>query len=170
MIYVSESAKARISQIKSTEGYDDRYFVRVAVTSGGCSGLTYELDFDHELKKDAKQTFNAVISDVKNHGLFVELTDSMAFGMVHISTLDDDFYHATEDGTALVGRRKKKTYSLGQYISVQVERVDRYKRQIDFRVTAATNNNSAVGKSAKDLTKMRKERRTKYSKKFKRQD
>ena len=126
--------------------------------------------FDHELKKDAKQTFKAVISDVKNHGLFVELTDSMAFGMVHISTLDDDFYHATEDGTALVGRRKKKTYSLGQYISVQVERVDRYKRQIDFRVTAATNNNSAVGKSAKDLTKMRKERRTKYSKKFKRQD
>lgn len=126
--------------------------------------------FDHELKKDAKQTFNAVISDVKNHGLFVELTDSMAFGMVHISTLDDDFYHATEDGTALVGRRKKKTYSLGQYISVQVERVDRYKRQIDFRVTASKDNNSAVGKSAKDLSKMRKERRTKYGKKFKRKD
>lgn len=55
MIYVSESAKARISQIRSTEGYDDRYFVRVAVTSGGCSGLTYELDFDHELKKDDQE-------------------------------------------------------------------------------------------------------------------
>lgn len=116
--------------------------------------------FDREMKKEVKESFNAVISDVKNHGLFIELTDSMAFGMVHISTLDDDFYHPNEEGTALIGRRKKKTYSLGQYISVQVERVDRFKRQIDFRVTASDDNNSASGKSAKDLSAMRKQRRS----------
>ncbi|MFT4901317.1 MAG: ribonuclease R [Lentimonas sp.] len=124
--------------------------------------------FERELTKDAKQSFKAVISDVKNHGLFVELTDSMAFGMVHISTLDDDFYHPNNEGTALVGRRKKKTYSLGQYISVQVDRVDRYKRQIDFRVTAGEQTDSANEKSAKDLNAMRQERRTKLGKKFKR--
>ncbi len=121
--------------------------------------------FERELKKDAKQSFQAIISDVKNHGLFVELTESLAFGMVHISTLDDDFYHPTPDGTALIGRRKKNTYSLGQYITVQVERVDRFKRQIDFRVTGAEKTASAVGKSAKDLSAMRKERREKFKKK-----
>ena len=84
--------------------------------------------YERELKKPEKQSFKAIITDVKNHGLFVELTDSLAFGMVHISTLDDDFYHPNNDGTALVGRRKHKTYSLGQYIMVQVERVDRFKR------------------------------------------
>jgi ribonuclease R len=94
--------------------------------------------YERELKKPEKQSFKAIITDVKNHGLFVELTDSLAFGMVHISTLDDDFYHPNNDGTALVGRRKQKTYSLGQYIMVQVERVDRFKRQIDFRVTATS--------------------------------
>ena len=94
--------------------------------------------YDHELKKPQKQSFKAIITDVKNHGLFIELTDSLAFGMVHISTLDDDFYHASDDGTALIGRRHKQTYTLGQYIMVQVERVDRFKRQIDFRVTATT--------------------------------
>lgn len=94
--------------------------------------------YERELQKEQKQSFKAIITDVKNHGLFVELTDSLAFGMVHISTLDDDFYHPSNDGTALVGRRKQKTYSLGQYIMVQVERVDRFKRQIDFRVNATT--------------------------------
>lgn len=124
--------------------------------------------FERELHKEVKESFKAVISDVKNHGLFIELTDSMAFGMVHISTLDDDFYHPNEDGTALIGRRKKKTYSLGQYISVQVERVDRFKRQIDFRVTRTENNNSANGKSAKDLSAMRKQRRSKQGQQRKR--
>ena len=90
--------------------------------------------YDRELQKEQKQHFKAIITDVKNHGLFVELTDTLAFGMVHISTLDDDFYHPNPEGTALIGRSKKRTYSLGQYIMVQVERVDRFKRQIDFRV------------------------------------
>ncbi len=90
--------------------------------------------YDRELQKEQKQHFKAIITDVKNHGLFVELTDTLAFGMVHISTLDDDFYHPNHEGTALVGRRKQRTYALGQYIMVQVERVDRFKRQIDFRV------------------------------------
>jgi ribonuclease R len=95
--------------------------------------------YERELEKPEKQSFKAIITDVKNHGLFIELTDSLAFGMVHISTLDDDFYHPSNDGTSLIGRRKQKTYSLGQYIMVQVERVDRFKRQIDFRATATTN-------------------------------
>jgi ribonuclease R len=94
--------------------------------------------YERELKKDDKQAFKAIITDVKNHGLFIELTDSQAFGMIHISTLEDDFYHASSDGNSLVGRRTKNTYSLGQHIMVQVERVDRFKRQIDFRVVSST--------------------------------
>jgi ribonuclease R len=95
--------------------------------------------YDRELQKEEKQHFKAIITDVKNHGLFVELSDTLAFGMVHISTLDDDFYHPNSENTALIGRRKKRSYALGQYIMVQVERVDRFKRQIDFRVVLTDN-------------------------------
>ena len=49
--------------------------------------------YERELDKDDQQSFSAVITDIKNHGLYIELTDTMAFGMIHISTLDDDFYH-----------------------------------------------------------------------------
>ena len=89
--------------------------------------------YEQELNKKIKQSFKAIITDVKNHGLFVEITDTLAFGMVHISTLDDDFYHPNPEGTALIGRRKQRVYELGQSILVQVVRVDRFKRQIDFR-------------------------------------
>ena len=90
--------------------------------------------YDRELQKEQKQHFKAIITDVKNHALYVELADTLAYGMVHISTLDDDFYHPNAEGTALIGRRKKRNYALGQYIMVEVERIDRFKRQIDFRV------------------------------------
>lgn len=52
MVFVANSAKSKIGEILSQEGKGEGYFVRVSVTSGGCSGLTYNLDFDNELKKD----------------------------------------------------------------------------------------------------------------------
>ncbi len=90
--------------------------------------------FERELEKTKKQPFKAVITDLKNHGLFIELRDTLTFGMVHISTLEDDFYLLNNDSTAIIGRRTRKAYTLGQTIEVQVERVDRFKRQIDFRI------------------------------------
>ena len=48
MLFVANSAKDKIVEIKSTEKLDEGFFVRVSVTSGGCSGLTYKMDFDNE--------------------------------------------------------------------------------------------------------------------------
>lgn len=48
MLFVGESAKKKIDEIRLTEGLGGDFFVRVSVTSGGCSGLTYQMDFDNE--------------------------------------------------------------------------------------------------------------------------
>lgn len=50
MIFVAESAKSKIDEIRSSEHMSEDYFVRVSVVSGGCSGLSYKLDFDNESK------------------------------------------------------------------------------------------------------------------------
>ncbi|MBK8701492.1 MAG: iron-sulfur cluster assembly accessory protein [Saprospiraceae bacterium] len=50
MVFVADSAKYKIVELLSKEGLGEDYFVRVSVTSGGCSGLTYNLDFDNESK------------------------------------------------------------------------------------------------------------------------
>jgi ribonuclease R len=90
--------------------------------------------FERELGKKKQSRFKAVIMDVRNHGMFVELTDSMAYGLVHISTLRDDLYKVDPSQTALVGRKKKRRFNAGDTIEVSVARVDRFKRQIDFIV------------------------------------
>lgn len=55
MIKVSESAKIKISQLMTEEGFAPEIdFVRVGVKSGGCSGLSYEMSFDKESGSDDK--------------------------------------------------------------------------------------------------------------------
>lgn len=50
MIYVADSAKNQITQMMAAEHLDPSHFVRVSVTSGGCSGLSYNMEFDNESK------------------------------------------------------------------------------------------------------------------------
>ena len=55
MIKVHETAKQKVSTLMKEEGFDpSRDYVRVGVKSGGCSGLSYELKFDSEIKKGDK--------------------------------------------------------------------------------------------------------------------
>ncbi len=50
MIYISDKAKARVLEILANEKLSEDSFVRISVVGGGCSGLSYKLDFDNELQ------------------------------------------------------------------------------------------------------------------------
>ena len=76
--------------------------------------------------------FEGTISGVTGFGLFVRLAAYDIEGLVHISALGDDYYHHDAPKHALVGRRTKKTYRMGDAVEVQVERVNREERKIDF--------------------------------------
>lgn len=69
MLFVAESAKEKIDELKGSEGLDSEYFVRVSVTSGGCSGLTYHMDFDNESRPN-DQIFEdngvKIVTDLKS--------------------------------------------------------------------------------------------------------
>ena len=90
--------------------------------------------FEREAERKKKNVFEAVITDIRSRGLFVELKISQAFGLVPLSSLTDDFYHLVGDGTAVIGRRTKRVFKLGQTVSVEVARVDRFRRMMDFRM------------------------------------
>lgn len=57
MIHISDEAKQRVATILQEEGKGNDYFVRVSVTSGGCSGLSYNLAFDNELNSETDEVF-----------------------------------------------------------------------------------------------------------------
>jgi iron-sulfur cluster assembly protein len=79
MIFVADSAKEKIDELKSGANLSDEHFVRVSVTSGGCSGLTYQLDFD-----DASQADDQVFED---NGVKV-VTDLKSFLYLCNTTLE----------------------------------------------------------------------------------
>src|SRR5205814_5786907 len=81
------------------------------------------------------QIFRAAIVDVRNYGLAVELPDALITGLVHVSSLADDFYLFEPAQRRLIGRRSRKRFSVGDEVRVFVVRVDTFKRQIDFALT-----------------------------------
>jgi ribonuclease R len=64
--------------------------------------------------------------------LFVELIDHYVEGMVHVSTMADDYYRFREQQHVLFGENTKKSYRLGDRVTVQIVRVDMERRQIDL--------------------------------------
>jgi ribonuclease R len=89
--------------------------------------------FERELTKKKRTSFVAVVTDVRPRGFFIELVESMTFGFVAASKLGDDSYVLNNAGSALIGRRKRKMYSVGTRLDVVVDKVDRYRRMMDFR-------------------------------------
>lgn len=90
--------------------------------------------FEREVDKRDQTIFDAAVLEIKNHGLFVELKESLVFGLIPTSSLKDDLYHVSNDGTELFGRRTKKKIRVGETIRVVVAKVDRFKRLIDFNL------------------------------------
>jgi ribonuclease R len=89
--------------------------------------------FEREVTKRPKTVFRAIVTDVRVSGFFVELVESMTFGLVPAHTLVGDHFIRNQAGTALIGRRTKKRYELGGTLDVVVDKVDRFRRMIDFR-------------------------------------
>jgi ribonuclease R len=86
------------------------------------------------MERHLGEDFAGTISGVTAFGLFVLLDDFHVDGLVHVSTLQNDYYSFIEEEHALVGRRKRARYRLGDTLQVRVVRVDRERRRIDFEL------------------------------------
>ena len=76
--------------------------------------------------------FDGVITGVTNFGVFVQIGQLMVDGLVHVTSLGNDYYHYDPGTQSLVGERTGQTYRLGDAMRVQVKRVDLDSRRIDF--------------------------------------
>ena len=76
--------------------------------------------------------FDGYITGVAPFGLFIELVEHYVEGLVHISSMADDYYRFVEQQHILRGENTKKVYRLGDKVGVQVVRVDMERRQVDL--------------------------------------
>ncbi len=84
------------------------------------------------LKERLGEEFHAVVSGVTHYGLFVELVDILAEGLIRVRDLESDFYIYDEKKYSLIGRRTKKSYRLGDKLIVKLVRVNLDKLELDF--------------------------------------
>lgn len=89
------------------------------------------------LTRKLGERFDAVITGVADYGFFAQVEQFPAEGMVHISSLTDDYYQFDQDSHTLEGRRSRRRFRLGDRVKVEVARVDVQRRMLDFRMVHA---------------------------------
>jgi ribonuclease R len=101
--------------------------------------LTADAEIDLQGLKKAEQmkertgdVFSGLITGVQSYGFFVEIEDLLVEGLVHVSSLKDDWYEYRSRHACLVGRKNRTAYRLGDRVEVQVKSVDYYRQQIDL--------------------------------------
>ncbi len=87
-----------------------------------------------QLQSGKPERYPALVTDVRNFGFFVDVTGLAMSGLVPCSTMEDDFYVFDEARNQLVGRRTRRMIRLGDRLTVQVAKVDTFKKQVDFRL------------------------------------
>lgn len=128
-----------------TNTYDANKIVQDEQWIEGCSAqcstrerIAVEAERDVDDMKKAEymeryigQTFQGVISGITKFGIFVEL-DNTVEGLIHVSTMRDDYYHYDDANKAMMGERTGRKYRMGQSVLIRVVESNRFKRQIDF--------------------------------------
>jgi ribonuclease R len=79
------------------------------------------------------EEYDGVITAVTNFGVFVQLPELQIDGLVHVTSLQNDYYHYEAQSQQLVGERTGRVFGLGESMRVKVQRVDMDTRKIDFR-------------------------------------
>ncbi len=105
-------------------------------------------------------TYSGLVTDLRNFGFFVDVSALGMSGLVPLSALDDDFYVFDARARRVTGRRNRRSIQLGDRIEVQILKIDRFKKQVDFRLLpeprggrsnrGGAKANSGAGKSRPD--------------------
>jgi ribonuclease R len=88
----------------------------------------------HYLEGRVGQEMDGIVTGVEEFGLFVQGVQLPAEGLVHVTTLSDDYYHFDRRSHSLTGRRAGNAFRLGDMVRVEVARVDIDRRELDFRI------------------------------------
>ncbi len=84
------------------------------------------------MKNHADEEFLGVISGVTDWGIYVEIISNKCEGMIRLGDLNDDSYEYVEEEFAVIGRKTKNTYTLGDEVYVKVKNADLVKKHLDF--------------------------------------
>lgn len=99
------------------------------------------------------EVFKGTISSVTGFGFFVRLDDLYIDGLVHVSTLENDYYRFDNVGQRLIGESSGQAFRLGDKVEIKVEAVHLDERKIDFSLVSSERRPRGEGKTEKERGK-----------------
>ena len=84
------------------------------------------------MKSKVGEEFHGVVSGVTHFGIFIELNQTLAEGLIRLRDLEDDFYVFDQNNYCITGKRTGRRIRLGDKVNVKLIRVNEEKRAIDF--------------------------------------
>jgi ribonuclease R len=81
---------------------------------------------------DKSRVYDGIISGVTEWGIFIEIIETKCEGMIRLADMEDDFYEFDEKSYSVIGRRRRKIYTLGDQVRVKIKKTDVDKRTIDL--------------------------------------
>lgn len=134
---IRDNLRGRLQREGRTEHYRE-ILEEVARQSSVCERRAQEAERESDKMKKAEymsyhlgEEFDGIISGVAGYGFYVEL-DNTVEGLVHISSLRDDYYSYDQENMELRGELTKKVYYLGQRVRVRTSDADPLKRTVEF--------------------------------------
>jgi ribonuclease R len=133
--YLEGNKKAGMSE-KQLEDICDHISIteRNAIEAERDSVKMKQLEY---LQGQVGEEFHGIISGVTHFGMFIKLTETLAEGLIKMRDLEDDFYVYDDKKYALIGRRTKRQYRLGDKVTVKLIRADLEKSELDFIITGS---------------------------------
>jgi ribonuclease R len=89
------------------------------------------------MERHLGEEFDGTIAGVTSFGFFVLLDDFFVEGLVHVNGLQDDYYEFHDEDYVLVGSRRGRRFRLGDRVRVEVARLDKEERHVDFELVRA---------------------------------
>lgn len=139
---IRDNLRGRLAREGKTEHYRE-ILDEVSRQSSVCERRAQEAERESDRLKKAEymsyhlgEEFEGIISGVTGFGIYVELPNTVE-GLVHISTMQDDYYIYDQEAYELRGEMTKKTYALGQKVRVRVAEADTVTKTVDFVLVQA---------------------------------
>jgi len=100
-----------------------------------------------QLSSGRLEKYAGLVIDVRNFGFFIDVPTLGLSGLVHLSSMEDDFYVFEPERSHLIGRRTRRIIKLGEAVQAQVAKVDTFKKQVDFRLVGRGDGSAKSGKA-----------------------
>jgi ribonuclease R len=109
-----------------------RYSTQMEITATNAERTSIKYKQAEYMSEFIGQTYDGTITGLTERGIFVAENETRAEGMIRLGDLHDDYYVFDEKKFSIIGRKRKKKYSLGDRVKIKVKNVNLEAQQIDY--------------------------------------